>query len=199
MAFKKDKLKKQIVSFAEKGVKKFLKENPDLEFYAFAFDCNAEYAEINLCFNTEKDFQKTLKHYQDGEFSESYQSEADINELKFNTGDWEYQCFETLHVLNDKELDKISQQMPNDDDETWNEFVNELLELFTESVIDFTKTETFSKIPKTEGFIAFCIDHDEDVDTAMERLEKYRQNTFRSREFTIRSLFEKIKDTICRK
>ena len=170
----KEKVKKQIIDFAVQGVENFLKENPNLEFYAFAFDCNAEYAEVNLCLNTESDFQKTLKGYQKVEYLKYYQSEEGIKELKYNTGDWDYQCFETLYVFNDEELDKISQEMPDDDYETWNKFVIELLELFTESLMDFTKTETFSKIPKTEDFIAYCIDHDEDVDTAIERLGKYK-------------------------
>ncbi|WP_270994282.1 DUF4303 domain-containing protein [Listeria seeligeri] len=47
-----------IVNFAINGVEKFLRENPDLTFYAFAFDCNVEDAEINLCLNTEEAFSE---------------------------------------------------------------------------------------------------------------------------------------------
>ena len=56
----KVKLKSELLEFTEKGVEKFLNENSNLEFYAFAFDCNAEYAEVNLCLNTENEFQKTM-------------------------------------------------------------------------------------------------------------------------------------------
>jgi hypothetical protein len=168
----KEKVKKQIVDFAIQGVGNFLKENPNLEFYAFAFDCNAEYAEVSLCLNTKLDFQKTLKDYQK-KYPESYQSEEDINELKFNTGDWEYQCFDTLEALTNEQLQEKFDELPDDNYESWKEFVNNLLELFTESLVEFTKTETFDKIPKSKDFIAFCIDHDEDFGEAMERVNKY--------------------------
>ncbi|MBF2631754.1 DUF4303 domain-containing protein, partial [Listeria seeligeri] len=56
----------KIVNFAIEGVEKFLQENPELTYYAFAFDCNAEYAEINLCVNTEEAFAEILAYYQSG-------------------------------------------------------------------------------------------------------------------------------------
>ena len=170
----KEKVKKQIIDFAVQGVENFLKENPNLEFYAFAFDCNAEDAGVSLCLNTESDFQKSLKDYQNGEFPEYYQSDENINDLKFNTGDWEYQCFDTLDVFTNEELQEIFDELPDDDYKSWQEFVNNLLELFTESLVEFTKTETYRKIPKSRDFLAFCIDHDEDFEEAMERLGKYK-------------------------
>ncbi len=166
-------IKRQIIDFATQGVERFLKENPDLTFYAFAFDCNAEYAEVNLCLNTEQAFADTLKDYQEGEFSENYQSQEEIRDLKYNTGDWNYSCFESLYVYDEKELDEIFWEMPDDDYQSWQKFANNLLELFTESLVEFTKTETYRKIPKTNDFLAFCIDHDEDVEQAMGRMEKF--------------------------
>ena len=171
------KIKKQILDFTTRSVEDFLKENSDLEFYSFAFDCNAEYAELGLSFNTETSFQKTLKSYQTGEFSQYYKSEEDIRELKYNTGDWDYLYFDSLDVFSNDELDKIFNEFPEDDYKSWNEFVSNLLNLFTECLIEFTKTETYAKIPKTKDFICFCIDHDEDFDDAMERIEKYNYST----------------------
>jgi hypothetical protein len=60
----KTEIKKQLLDFSINGVENFLNEHSDLEFYSFAYDCNAEYGEVNLCFNTEKDFKKTLESYQ---------------------------------------------------------------------------------------------------------------------------------------
>ena len=171
----KIEIKKQLLDFTVNSVDNFLNEHPNLDFYSFAYDCNAEYAEINLCFNTETEFEKTLKHYQTGEFSKHYQSEEDINDLKFNTGDWEYQCFETLNVLTDDELTKIFNDLPEDDYKSWNEFVGNLLEIFCETLIEFTNTETFKKIPKTDNFLTFCIDHDEDFEDAIKRLENVKK------------------------
>lgn len=170
----KHNTKEILLDFTIKGVEKFLKENPDLEFYAFAYDCNAEYAEVNLCFNTEIDFEKTLRQYQIGDYSKYYQTEDDIKDLKFNTGDWDYQCFETINVLTDAQLTEIFNELPEDDYKSWKEFVENLMKLFCECLVDFTKTKTYQKIPKTKDFIVFCIDHDEDFEEAMERLEKTR-------------------------
>ena len=71
-----EKIKNRILDFTIKSVENFLVENPELEFYAFAFDCNVEYAELGLCFNTETSFQETLKDYQKGKFAEYYKSEV---------------------------------------------------------------------------------------------------------------------------
>jgi hypothetical protein len=172
-----EEIKKKILDFTVRGVESFLTENPDLEFYAFAFDCNAEYTEINLCFNTEEDFDETLKYYQKGKYAQYYQTERDIEELKYNTGDWEYQCFETMFVFTEKELNEIFREFPDDNYESWNEFVRHFLEVCTECIIEFVTTETYKKIPKTKDFIAFCIDHDESIEEAMERLERIRLQT----------------------
>ncbi|MDR6968158.1 putative CHY-type Zn-finger protein [Flavobacterium arsenatis] len=169
--FNKEEIKKTLLDFTVNAVEKFLKENPALEFYAFAYDCNAEYAEVNLCLNTEDEFEKTLKQYQIGEFSKYYQTEGDIKDLKFNTGDWEYQCFETINVLTNEQLDQIFNNLPKDDYKSWNEFVENLMKIFGECLLDFMQTETYQKIPKTKNFTAFCIDHDEGIEEAMERLE----------------------------
>jgi hypothetical protein len=165
-------LKKTIVEFATRGVQKFLQEHPGLVFYAFAFDCNAEYAEINLCLNTENDFSKSLLYYQ-AKNSKNYQSEEDIRDLKFNTGDWEYQCFDTLYVLTEKQLNMILQTMPEDDYQTWQTFAQDLILLFTEALNEFSQTGVYKDIPKTADFVAFCIDHDEDLEDAWGRMKLY--------------------------
>ena len=162
-------LKQAIVAFSIQGVERFLQANPGLEFYAFAFDCNAEYGEINLCLNTEEDFSTTLERYRT-EYPDRYQNAEYVRDLRYNTGDWEHQCFDTLHVFTHEELDAIFRSMPEDDDLSWQRFVEHLLMLFTEALRDFTQTEAYRNIPKTPSFMAFCIDHDEDVDAALERM-----------------------------
>lgn len=165
-------IKKQIFDFSVQGVERFIRNNPDLVFYAFAFDCNTEYAEINLCFNTETEFQKTLKLYQEGEYSSGYKSEEDIKYLRYNTGDWAYQCFDTLYVLSENDLNDILNKLPDDDYKSWNIFTHDLLDIFTESLIEFTQTDIYARISKTEDFIVFSIDHDEDFKEAIERYNR---------------------------
>ena len=163
-------IKKKLLKFTVKEVKKFLKENPDLKFYAFAYDCNSEYAEVNLCFNTIEDFNQTLNYYKNGKYGEDFKSDEAIRDLKYNTGDWEYQCFETINVLSEEKLEKIYNDFPDDDYKSQNLFIEELMELFAECIIEFRASEVYESIPKSENFISFCIDHDEDFEDAEQRM-----------------------------
>ena len=162
-----DKIKKELLSFTKESVSQFLKANGDLTFYAFGFDCNADYAEVNLCFNTEISFEKTLRSYQSGEYAEHYQSEESINELKYNFGDWEYQCFATTYVLTDDE----SADIYGDDIEKQ---ADDLMKLFCDVLLDFMFTEEYSNIPKTENFKVLCCDHDEPIEDSELRLSKIK-------------------------
>lgn len=148
-----------IIHFATKGVETFLKENPTLTFYAFAFDCNVEDAEINLCLNTEKAFSETLGVYQNGKYADQYQTVERIQNVKYNTGDWKYQCFDTFYVLTEDELTAVFNELyPNDiedDYQAWIGFMNKLLIEFTKSLVAFSKTETFKQIPQTADFKFF--------------------------------------------
>lgn len=169
----KDIIKGKLLDFTIAGVDKFLQEHPDMDFYAFAYDCNVEYAEVNLCFNTEDDFAKTLSGYQKGKYADCYQTKEEIEELKYNTGDWDYQCFDTIYLFSNEEIDDILSEIPEGDDVQLNKFFDEILELISEALVDFTKSEVYNNIPKTNDFIAYAIDHDEDYFDAKERMKKY--------------------------
>ncbi|ESE40909.1 DUF4303 domain-containing protein [Shewanella decolorationis] len=166
------RIKAEIMQFITVEVERFLLSHPDKTFYAFDFDTNAEYAELNLCFNTELDFQRCLTYYQSGKWATSYQNPEAIQELKFNTGDWEYQCVSTLYVLSDDELQAIQQRLPEDDFSEWEAIVGQIRSVFSECLQLFTQTEVYQAIPKTDDIIAFSIDHDEDVaDMLADRVE----------------------------
>lgn len=168
-----------IIKFAIKGVENFLQENPTLTYYAFAFDCNAEYAEINLCLNTEEAFAETVAYYQNGKYRERYQTEEMLQEVKYNTGDWKYKCFDTYYVFSEDELKTIFKEIyPNEVDDdylAWKLFVNELLNSFTYSIIKFSETETFKKINKTADFKFYCIDHEEEIADSIKRTELFQE------------------------
>lgn len=66
--FDKDVFKQELIEFTLVEVSKFIKNNSELEFYAFAYDYNIEYGQVGLCFNTEAEFKSTLKQYQDGDY-----------------------------------------------------------------------------------------------------------------------------------
>ena len=162
-----NKIKKELLLFTKESVTEFLKVNNDFNFYAFAFDCNAEYAEVNLCFNTEISFEKTLRSYQSGEYAKYYQSKESINELKYNTGDWAYQCFATTYVLTDDESADIYEDYMERQ-------VDDLMKLFCDALLDFTLTEEYNNIPKTEDFKILCCDHDESIEDSELRLNQIK-------------------------
>jgi len=170
-----EKIKNELLSFTQKSVTEFLEENPTLIFYAFAFDCNADYAEINLCLNTESSFEKILQSYQTGEFAEHYQSEEELYELKYSTGDWEYQCFATTYVLTDEEAAAIY-----DFETEYENQANDLMNLFGETLLDFILTDEFNSIPKTDDFKILCLNHDESIESAELRLNQIKDSRNRT-------------------
>lgn len=161
-----DEIKIELLKFTTVEVEKFLRQNPGKVFYGFAFDCNTEYAEVNLSFNTEEDFETTLQEYQQ-EDPNDFQDEEDILQLKYNPGDWTFLCIATTYVFTESELD----EKYNDGEHAWEKFLKDLMDVFTSTLIEFSKTKSFEKIPKTKDFKFFCIDHDENFEDAEKRLQ----------------------------
>ena len=162
------KLISDIVEFAQASVSSFLQENAGLVFYAFAFDCNAEYASVGLSLNTEDDFKKSIDYYQSTAHGEYYKTPEGIYEIRYNPGDWEYVCFETFEPVTEDELAAV---YGRDMDRQ----VDEFMDIFTHALVEFSKTAEYEKIPKTADFKVICIDHDEDLADAEERLNKIRR------------------------
>ncbi len=167
-----ERVKKEVLAFAELRVGHFLAVYPQKVYYAFAFDCNAEYGEINLCFNTETDFQDTLADYRSGPYADAYLTEEAVIDLRYNTGDWEYQSIDTLYPISQLELDEIANELTDDNLESWKSVIQKILSLFEDSLSLFKQTDTYKQIRKTDDFIAFCIDHDEEVLEALARQTK---------------------------
>ena len=152
--------KEEVLKNLVHDMEQFLDEHRDLEFYVLALDCNAEYATFLVCMNTLEDFARTLKQYQTK--YEKYTNEKWIRELRYNPGDWEYTDISEVNLFEEEELvakyqDDIDRQC------------GEVMSLCNEILRDFSQTEVFGRIPKTPDFISFCIDHDEDVEGALER------------------------------
>lgn len=189
MYFDREKIKQQLLEFTIQGVEKFLKQYPELEFYAFAYDCNAEYAEVGLCLNTIECFEETLQRYQHG-YAEHYQTVEQINDLKFSMGDWEFLGFDMFFV---QQIDDIYNQLPKDDDQSKNEFIESVMILFSEVILEFTQTETYKAIPKTPDFIAYAMDHDESFTDIIPRMLSLTNNTLIDGQLQYTELNEKFK------
>ncbi|WP_099222201.1 DUF4303 domain-containing protein [Listeria costaricensis] len=151
----------QITTFAEQEIPKFLKAHPGLVFYAFALDCNVVYGEVNLCLNTLADFENSLASYQKN-WPEEYSAEEEIFDLKYNTGDWEYQCFATTCFFSEEQINEI---FASNSEDAWKFY----LQICNEALQQLTATPAFQMIPKEAGFISYCIDHDEDVAEAVRK------------------------------
>jgi len=164
-----DKIGKELISFTQKEVSDFLAKHPDKIFYAFAFDCLAVYGEVNLCFNTEGDFITTLEAYQRGRFGEFYQTEDQIKNLRYCTGDWEYNGFATADVFTEEELDVIYDETDRDSSARKEE-TQLLLRHFSKILLEFCETPEFKSIPKTKDFRILCIDLEEDLEEAEFRM-----------------------------
>jgi len=80
-------------NFATAEIVRFAQSHKGEAFYAFAIDSNM------LCLNSQDMFQKTLERYRT-EFPGRYETESEIDELRNNTGDWEYQGFASLTAEN---------------------------------------------------------------------------------------------------
>ena len=69
----------------------------------------------------------------------------------------------TLYVLSEDELQAIQQRLPVDDFIECDSIVGILRSIFSECLQLFTQTEVYQAIPKTDDFIAFSIDNDEEL------------------------------------
>ncbi len=189
MYFDRDKIKQQLVEFTIQAVEKFLKEHPELEFYAFAYDCFARYAQVGLCFNTVEEFEKSLKGTQ--EYYPQYsQTVEQINEIKYCMGGWEFQGFDMIFV---QQIDDIYDQLPEDDQQSKNEFIESVMVLFSEAILEFTQTDTYKTIPKTQDFIAYAMDHDENFTDIIPHMLSLTGHTFVDAQLKYPELDEKFK------
>ena len=82
---------------SKKAIEYFAKQHQEETFYAFSIDSNM------LCLNSMEKFNENLNFYQK-KYPEHYSKQEDIEALKFNTGDWEYQGFFHLEEGFDHDL-----------------------------------------------------------------------------------------------
>lgn len=82
-----------MLNYAMTEIDRFAHTHKRETFYAFAIDANM------LCLNSQEAFQESLDRYR-AKFPGDYETESEINELRCNTGDWEYQGFAKLSPEN---------------------------------------------------------------------------------------------------
>ena len=154
-----------LLAFTIAETERFIADHPGETFYAFAYDCNLFYGETSLCLNTEEFAAETLRRYQE-EYPEHYQNEDDRQDLRYNTGDWQYQCFATGYVMSE---DDINAATGYDEDLDGDEFsaraeqaLSQLMAAVRQTLAEFVQSDAFRRIPKTADFVAFATDHDDE-------------------------------------
>jgi hypothetical protein len=76
----------KMVDFAEREIARFAPQHANETFYAFAIDASL------LCLNSVEAFEASLKEYK-ARYPKYYETDSQIEDLRQNTGDWEYQGF----------------------------------------------------------------------------------------------------------
>lgn len=79
----------EMLQFSISAIQEFAADHQEEVFYGFSIDASM------LCFNSEQKFSERLTNYQ-SENLEYYSKSEEIQDLRINTGDWEYQGFVDL-------------------------------------------------------------------------------------------------------
>lgn len=164
-----------IVDITLKSIHDFLIDTPDKRFYVFGFDCNAEYGQIQLAMNTIEAFNESSIKY----IKEWNYSQEDLTDLKANSGDWKYQGFNHKYTYwqacleFEEKIDKFIFSHSTSSSEA-EKLVEKLMDMFTRALLRVEKSEVFKKIPKEKDFYIQIIDHDENPEDGVKRLERVR-------------------------
>lgn len=133
----------------------FIIKHPRLTFYALALDCNAETKGIYLGLNTLEAFDETLNAYQSGPYSEYYENPHNVTRLKYNPGDWKYKNFANVEFYYTDVLKERYNSVFEAD--------GVLLNVYAQALLNFLyETPSFKQLNKTDDFISFIINHDDD-------------------------------------
>jgi hypothetical protein len=131
----------KLTKYASEEIIKFSTEHQNETFYGFSIDASL------LCFNSEEQFQKTLKNYQ--EKWGGYDTSKKISDLKQNTGNWEYQGFAEFKDENGFNYDEYLEHYHEDDYDQMNtDYTNSMNTVLN----NLKKSNAFDTLKKTTDF-----------------------------------------------
>jgi hypothetical protein len=143
----------RMVNIASAAISEFAIAHQHETFYAFAIDSNM------LCLNSIEQFQKKLAQYKQN-YPNSYSTDEDVNELRKNTGDWEYQGFFhmlEIHGFDDRLYDVHYEQAGESIDGRAPE--TEYAKAMVELVIQLLQNNAFRELNLSPDFNAALVDH----------------------------------------
>ncbi len=138
------------------------------EFYAFALDCNAYYANVLFCLNTPESLEGSARSYANQNDNDSLAKEREA--LRWGLGDWRYQGFnlESRHWPEQVPMLDDFAELPHPDD------TEQFLVICCRALLRAQRSGAFEALRKTVDFAVACIDHDEDFTSGEARLERVR-------------------------
>ena len=158
----------------------------DKSFYGFAFDCNADYAEVFVCANTRDALKRQAIDYKN-RWPDLYGhlTIQDLEDkLRWALGDWEFQAFTTEGFSNAWEpieeflVDAIP--WDEEDDQRVDDFRNSFMEVACRCMLRLESEGIFDSLSKTLDFRTFVADHDESDEDSWSRYEAIRSRENRA-------------------
>ncbi len=137
---------------------------PEIEFYGLCIDCNAEYGDVLLHLNTEKDIVENNK------------------DDKWDVGDWEY--FDLIDELEkddnffsklweDKKAYCIDKMSPIEDEwDSGENPVEDFMVMISQVANKLKTSDAIAKLNKSSDFRIVAADHDEDIEEGVDRMER---------------------------
>lgn len=156
-------LEDKLFQFASREIRLFAREKSDETFYGFAFDCNSDYGQVGLCYNTPEHLANRQR-----EQSKS----ATARSLKWALGDWKYPGVQSITF--DSVLaawvdeDEVDEDEEDDDQESPN--TTAFMRVACRVLVRLEAAGVFESMSRTEDFQTFAKDHDESESAAWKRL-----------------------------
>lgn len=141
----------RMLNFAIHAIQKFSEVHQGETFYGFSVDASL------LCLNTEEAFGATLAKYRAGKSAERYTTDSVVEDLRLNTGDWEYQGFADL--MDSGGFDYESYQEHYDSNET-EQVSSDYAQAMDRLVRSLQEVNAFHDLGRTSTFFANRVEHD---------------------------------------
>lgn len=154
----------------------FAKQHGDEVFYGFVFDCNADYGEVLLALNSERDLAQWARQYHP-----DYSPDEVESRLRWNPGDWKYQGFNTDGDLAGQwekawgdMQERIHEAYLDESDEECEEIPAVFLESVCRVLLRMEREGAFRCLKLEPHFKTLVTDHDESLEDSWERLAVVR-------------------------
>lgn len=170
---------------ARQNLARFAREHQDKVFYAFALDCNSQYADFLLCANTLEGLEGTASFYK--EESPDWYGDKPVKEvmdrLRLSVGDWEYLGFNLDYESMDADWEYVSDLMeafdglPATDEalDVQTQARESFMECACRALVRLESEGRLGALRATEDFQIRCADHDESEDESKSRLSRIRE------------------------